>query len=175
MSDEATVFLAHWARAPGPFNVQTVWFKSAHGWGKAPASCVRMKDGRFHVFQRGEYRDLLCGSDFILASPRMANVLERCCGEEMRLVPTQLVNAATDTKLADYCEVLPLVEVTTNTIRQLDATGYHVWHYRRQFLVVTKAVAVEFLNSGVSQLHFEKGLAHTLYGETARSGAGCER
>jgi hypothetical protein len=121
------------------------------------ARCVRLQDGRFHVFQAGSFSDLMDGPDYILLSPALAESLRRSCGSSLDIVPAQVIDVRTGRSLAQLLEVRPHEELTPETLRTVDATGSRAWHFRKSHLFVTKQVVLELQQARLGSLQFSPG------------------
>jgi hypothetical protein len=148
MPIESVMFLHHLGNYAGPIHV---YFRGPS------AQCVRLKDGRLHVYQRGVFPDLLDGPGYILASRALADVLLSSCGLSVQIVPAQVIHLPTGESLAEYFEILPHDEVTPQTAKTVDATGGRAWHFNKSHLFVTTQAALELQRSGFQSLQFERG------------------
>lgn len=115
--------------------------------------CTRWADGRFHVFERGRFTDLLW-ADYILAVPRLAAVLKQSCGTTLEIKPTQLVNVVTGHVWGEYCEVQPAEELDLQNFRDVERSGRRAWHVRENYLFVTSRVADDLIAAGFDSLTF---------------------
>jgi hypothetical protein len=132
------------------------------------ARCVRLGDGCFHVFQRGDFTDLLDGPDYILAVPRLAAALRTLCPSTVEIVPAQVVNIQSGQSLASYEEVRAREEITPGMIETVDAQGDRAWHFKRRHLFVTKHVALLLRRRGFPSRGYSRGFSEFI----ARSPAG---
>jgi hypothetical protein len=149
--ESVMLFLHHSRDFVGPFHV------SSHG---PAASCVRLKDGRLHVYQRGEFPDLLEGPEYILAGRALADVLRSACGRSLEIVPAQVINVATgEIATRDHFDVLPHEEITPETLQAVDSTASRAWHFRKSHLFVTKQVVLELQRAGFTSLQFDPGFS----------------
>ena len=121
------------------------------------AQCVRLRDGRFHVFQPGTFPALLTGPDHILADTNLAGLLQRLCGPALFAMPAEVIHLPTGQNLAEYFELSPQDEVTPDTLRQIDASGIGVWHFAHSHLFVTDQIAVELRAAGYERLRYASG------------------
>jgi hypothetical protein len=155
---ESIMFLHRWKEWPGPFHV----------WSHEPAAkCVRLKDGRLHVYQRGSFPNLLDGTEYILASRNFANALRDACDSSVEIVPAQVINAATGETLAKHFEVLPCEEVTLETLATVTTSGSRAWHFNKSHLFVTKQVVLDLHGAGFTSLEFSPGFSAFCGGVTA--------
>ena len=146
---ESIMFLHHMKDFTGPFHV---WSR------ESAASCVRLKDGRMHVYRPGSFPDLLDGPEYILASHALADALREACGASMEVAPVEVINVATGEKKSQhYFDILPHEEVTPEAVRTVDATGKRAWHFRKSHLFVTGKVVLELQSAGFTSLQFEPG------------------
>jgi hypothetical protein len=123
------------------------------------AQCVRQQDGRFHVFQRGTFSELLNGPGYLLASFLVADVLRRECGPSLKIVPADVIDVATERTLANYYELSPGEEVTPETISNIEASGNRAWHFHRSHLFVSKSVAIELQRTVSGHLRLTAGFS----------------
>ena len=127
------------------------------GIGNGYAQCVRLRDGRLHVFQPGSFPPFLTGHQFILADQELAHVLHRLCGPALEVAPVDVIHYPTEKLLAKYLDIRPTAEVTPATVRQVDASGTGAWHFAHSHLFVTQQVAADLQAIGYGRLRYSDG------------------
>jgi len=121
--------------------------------------CVRLQDGRFHLFWPGPLTNLFYGTDHILVSEAFADVLRDVCVHCLDLRCTELVKAVTGERFGYYYEVLPYDEITPADINSVRASGCHAWHFCRRHLFVSPTVIEYIRQRGIGELSYSLGFS----------------
>src|SRR5581483_1523648 len=119
--------------------------------------CVRLADGRFHLFKPGPLAHLLYGGDFILASETFAELLRETCSHCLDFRRTEIVQIATGERFGIYFEIIPYDEIAPESIGKVSTVGFHAWRYGSSDLFVTQAVADEIQKRGFDGITFSPG------------------
>ena len=124
-----------------------------------PMRCMRLQDGRFHVFESGEPAVLLTGSDFILAQDPILSILKKLCANKAEFKDATVMQTVKETTWSGYCEIIPHEEILPDTIDCIDYSGFNLWRYGRGNLFVSLAVKNELLNSNIKGVSFTPGFS----------------
>ena len=134
-------------------NYQGPWLLTSREWNTM--RCLKLQDGRFHVYKRGITSSLIEGYEFILASRPLATLIKETCQSLVEVQPVVVMNIATGEEWPDYFELDPLQWIRYPELP--DASGYQVWHFRRSTLFVSPVLKDEITRSGIADLEFGPG------------------
>jgi hypothetical protein len=121
------------------------------------AKCIRLKDGRLHVYETGAFPILLTGPDYILVDHALGKILQASCGQSIQITPIEIINVNSGSSLASYLDVKAAEEITPKTIANVDSSGSRAWHFMNSHLFVTKPVMDAIHEEGISGLMFYPG------------------
>lgn len=119
---------------------------------------MRLSDGRFHLFADGPMAQMFYGGH-IIVSETFAAVLRDTCAHCLDLRRTELLQIATGKTLAVYYEVLPQDEITPGEVGAVRSSKFHAWHFKREHLFVSPAVAEQIRERGVGGISFSPGFS----------------
>ena len=118
--------------------------------------CVRLQDGRFHLVRPGPLCHLFHGSEYILASEALADVLRETCADCLDLRRTEVIQVVTGEIFGIYYEVSPHDEFTPADVGRVHASGFHAWHFHRTDLFVSPKVAETISQRGFDDISFSQ-------------------
>lgn len=111
--------------------------------------CLRLDDGRFHVYRSGQPAILLSGYGFILVKDPIISIFQKFCAKEADFKDAIVMQTVTGETWNGYYEIVPHEEISPDVINTIDDTGFKLWHFNRKALFISSAVRNELLNSNI--------------------------